>query len=170
MTELQVRQSRETDAEAFLRLWEALDTETEFMLFEPNERGATLAEQKSRLVNADGSENVHIVVLEDTDENVLAGFCAGRRSSNFRDKHSLYIVVGIRQAYTGKKGGRRLLTELEKWASSVNVSRLELSVMVNNSRAISLYKNLEYEIEGTKKNSVFLKSGFVDEHIMAKLI
>ncbi len=170
MTELQVRQSRDTDAEAFLGLWQALDTETEFMLFEPNERGATLTEQKSRLVHAAGSENVHIVVLEDIDVNLLAGFCAGRRSSNFRDKHSLHIVVGIRQAYTGKKWGRRLLTELEKWARSVNVSRLELSVMVNNSCAISLYKNLEYEIEGTMKNSVLLKSGFVDEHIMAKFI
>jgi len=66
--------------------------------------------------------------------------------------------------------GFRLLTELEKWAIGVNVSRMQLSVMVNNRRAISLYEKSGYVIEGTKKNAVCLQSGYVDEHIMAKLI
>ena len=170
MANLHVRQATESDAESFLDLWDALDTETEFMLFEPNERKATLESQKSRLANATESEYVHILVLEDTDEGCLAGFCAGRRSSNFRDKHSLEIVVGIRQSYTGQQWGRKLLTELEQWAKTVSVSRLELSVMVNNVRAIALYKNLGFEIEGTKKAAVFLKSGLVNEYIMAKII
>jgi len=42
--------------------------------------------------------------------------------------------------------------------------------MVNNSLAIALYSKLGYQIEGTEKNSVFLRSGFVDEYVMAKLI
>jgi RimJ/RimL family protein N-acetyltransferase len=170
MMETNLRPAAESDAAAFLDLWDALDSETEFMLFEPNERKATLDLQKSRLANADGSDNVQILVIEDVVKGLLAGFCAGSRSSNFRDKHSLHIVIGIRQAYTGKKFGFALLSELEKWASGHAVSRLELSVMVNNSNAIALYRKLGFEIEGTKSNSVFLKSGFVDEHIMAKLI
>lgn len=165
-----VRAAIESDAAAFLDLWDALDSETEFMLFEPNERKATLEAQKSGLANAETSENVRILVLEDVDANLLAGFCAGRRSSNFRDNHCLHIVIGIRQAYTGRKWGFVLLSELENWASSNNVVRLELSVMINNRNAISLYENLGYKLEGTKSNAVRLKSGFVDEYIMAKLI
>lgn len=170
MTNIQVRRASELDAERFLDLWDALDSETEFMLFEPGERKATLDSQKSRLANAVDSDYVQIYVLEDIDEGLLAGFCAGRRNANFRDKHTLQIVIGIRQIYTGKKWGQKLLTELEQWAKSVDVSRLELTVMVNNNNAITLYKNLGYEIEGTKKNCVVLRSGFVDEHLMAKLI
>lgn len=48
---INMRVAYETDAAAFLDLWEALDRETEIMLFEPNERNATLDDQKSRLGN-----------------------------------------------------------------------------------------------------------------------
>jgi len=170
LTDIIVRPAVESDADAFLSLWEALDTETEFMLFEPGERAVTLDEQKSRLAKAKDSPYLHILVLEDCEHNLLAGFCAGRRSSNFRDRHSLAIVVGIRQQYTGKQWGQKLLGELEQWAASVGVSRLELSVMVNNVPAITLYQKSGFSIEGTKKNAVYLKSGYVDEHLMAKHI
>lgn len=168
--EINLRVAMESDAAAFLDLWNALDIETEFMLYEPDERKATLETQKTILANAAVSENVQILILEAVGSNFIAGFCAGRRSSNCRDKHSLHIVVGIRQAYTGKKWGFALISELENWAKSHDVSRLELSVMVNNTNAIALYKNLGFKIEGTKSDAVNLKSGFVDEHIMAKLI
>jgi len=170
MTGVLVRQATESDAESFLDLWDALDTETEFMLFEPNERQATLESQKTRLAKAYNSENLRLLALEDSSENIIAGFCFGGRRTNTRDKHSLHVVVGIRQKYTGNGWGFKLLTELEQWAQSVGVSRLDLSVMVNNNQAIALYKKCGYQIEGTKKNAVLLRSGFVDEHIMAKLI
>jgi len=168
--ETTLRPSAGSDAAKFLDLWDALDSETEFMLFEPSERKATLDAQKSRLANANASDNVQIYVVEDVKKGLLAGFCAGSRTSNFRDRHSLHIVVGIRQAYTGRRFGFALLSELEKWASDHEVSRLELSVMVTNTNAIALYKKLGFKIEGTKSNAVFLKSGFVDEYIMAKQI
>lgn len=170
MSGIEIRQAAESDANSFLDLWDALDTETEFMLFEPNERKATLETQKAKLLNAIDSKNVRIIVLDDSSENILAGFCAGRRSSNFRDKHALEVVIGIRQSYTGKQWGFKLLTEIEDWARSVEIRRLELSVMVTNNHAIALYSKHGYQIEGTKKNAVFLSSGFVDEYIMAKLI
>lgn len=170
MTGVEIRQAIESDAAAFLDLLDALDSETHFMLYEPKERKITLESQKSRLANAVGSENVRILVLDESCENILAGFCAGRRSSNFRDKHVLHIVIGMRQEYTGNRLGGKLLTELEEWALGVGISRLELGVMVHNNYAIALYKRHGFQIEGTKKNSVFLRTGFVDEYIMAKLI
>ena len=169
MTKINLREAQESDAEAFLDLWDALDTETEFMLFEPGERKATLETQRTRLANA-ATEYVQIFVLVDRVAGFIAGFCAGRRSSNYRDKHTLHVVIGIRQAYTGSGWGFALLSELENWAKCHDISRLELSVMVNNSNAIALYKKFGFEIEGTKSKAVKLQSGFVDEYIMAKII
>lgn len=167
---LLIRPAKESDASSFLNLWNALDTETEFMLYEPGERKATLKSQTAILANACDSENVHILVLASSQNNDLSGFCAGRRSSNIRDRHVLTVVIGIRQAHAGKKWGYKLLLELERWAISVGISRLELNVMVNNERAVALYKSLGYDIEGTRRNSVVLRSGPVDEYMMAKLI
>lgn len=170
MSDILIRPAVQADASAFLGLWDALDTETQFMLFEPKERKATLESQTARLVNAENSQYVRILALEDVSNDLLAGFCAGRRNSNFRDKHVLEIVIGIRQAYTDKGWGHKLLTELESWAHTVDVRRLELSVMVTNLTGIALYQKLGFVIEGTKKDAVFLASGYVDEYIMAKLI
>jgi len=170
VTNLLVRPAVESDAAQFVDLWDALDTETEFMLFEPGERKVTPDNQKLKLAASKNSVNNHILVLEDEHNSLLGGFCAGSRSQNFRDKHALYIVIGIRQQYVGKGWGHKLLNELEQWARQAGVTRLELSVMVHNTRALALYSNFGFKIEGTKKNAVCLRSGFVDEHIMAKLI
>ena len=167
---MNIREALESDAAALLDLWKALDAETEFMLYEPDERKATIETQKTILANASDSENVKILVLDAVGDNCLAGFCAGRKNSNIRDSHTLNIVIGIRQDYTGKGWGFSLVLELEKWAMKHGVIRLELSVMVNNPIAIALYKKLGFKIEGTKVKAVNLKSGYVDEYIMAKLI
>ncbi|MFK8083029.1 MAG: N-acetyltransferase family protein [Granulosicoccus sp.] len=170
MTEMRIRPAVFSDAEGFLELWEALDTETQFMLFEPGERKETLDRQRVKLENAQSSQYVNISVLEDVATGLIAGFCAGRRNSNFRDRLTAEIVIGIRQHYTGKRWGHKLLTELETWALGAGVHRLELSVMTTNLPAIALYKNCGFVIEGTKKDAVRLKSGFFDEYTMAKLI
>jgi len=70
MNESQIRAARESDAAAFLDLWGALDTETEFMLFEPNERKTTLKEQKLRLAASEQSNTQHVLVLEDPSERL----------------------------------------------------------------------------------------------------
>jgi len=170
VSKLKVRTATVADAASFLDLWDALDTETEFMLFEPNERNLTLKEQQSRLAASEQSNKARIWVLEDSAQNKLAGFCSGRRSALFRDRHTLHVVIGLRQTYTNKGWGRLLLSELERWAVDIQVTRLELSVMENNTRAIALYNSFGFVIEGTKKNSVCLRSGYISEHIMGKLI
>lgn len=170
MSDLEVRPATAADAEGFLSLWDALDTETEFMLFEPNERQASLESQTERLANAAQSKYVHILVGEDKESNQIAGFCAGRRSKTIRDQHTLEVVIGIRQNNTNKKLGQKLMTSLEQWARGIGITRMELSVMVNNTLAIALYKKQGFVVEGTKRQSVLLESGYVDEYSMAKLI
>ncbi len=170
MDKLRIRHAVASDAQGFLDLWEALDSETEFMLYEPGEREITLDEQKSRIERAVESKEVAMFVAENLELKELAGFTVGFGNNNFRDNHKLYVVIGLRQIYTGKGLGSRLLTELETWANENKFRRLELSVMVRNIIAIKLYKRHGFRIEGTKKDSVRLKCGFVDEHIMGKIL
>jgi len=170
MDKLLLRRATKEDAAKFLSLWEALDSETEFMLYEPGERKATLEQQASQLAISKKSKNAAIYVIEDTVQSELVGFTAGRRNTNLRDRYTLNVVIGLRQIYTGKKLGAKLLSELEVWAKSIDIKRLELTVMTENEFAISLYKLVGYEIEGTKRMSVHLSSGFKDEYVMSKLL
>ena len=51
-----LRPARLADARPFLELFEALDAESEFMMFEPGERAITLARMRARLAAAGEEE------------------------------------------------------------------------------------------------------------------
>jgi RimJ/RimL family protein N-acetyltransferase len=65
-----------------------------------------------------------------------------------RNRHSVYLITGILQAFTSQGIGTRLFVELEKWARENNIHRLELTVLVHNEAALALYRKMGFEIEG----------------------
>ncbi|WP_425453646.1 N-acetyltransferase family protein [Oceanobacillus chungangensis] len=100
----------------------------------------------------------------------MGGILVGYGGDAKRNKHSAYIVIGILQDYRGKGIGTKLFEELEHWASNHNIHRLELSVVTRNEPGLSLYKKMGFEIEGTKRHSLFIDGEFVDEYEMVKLL
>jgi len=173
MSNLLIRPALSSDAENFLRLWEILDNETQFLLFEPGERSTTLDQQQNRLSDAEDSDRVHILTLENqaNDADVkLVGMCAARRSELKRDEHNAEIIIAIAQQYVGQGHGFRLLQHMEGWAKDNQVLRLELAVMTDNERALALYKKFGFCIEGKKISAVRLTNKFADLFIMAKHI
>ena len=59
--------------------------------------------------------------------------------------------------------------ELVLWANENNISRLELTVMCPNSMAKQLYEKNGFEVEGTKRNSIFMNGKYIDEYYMSKI-
>jgi RimJ/RimL family protein N-acetyltransferase len=59
---------------------------------------------------------------------------------------------------------------LEDWSREKGIHRLELTVMAHNTNAIGLYQKVGFQIEGTKKGSLFVDGQYVDEYYMAKLL
>lgn len=62
----------------------------------------------------------------------------------------------------------KLFQFLEQWRIQTGIRKFELTVMVHNHVALSLYKKMGFEIEGTKRNSLLVEYGFVDEYYMGK--
>ena len=159
-----IRNIREDDEEKFLSMLIQLDNETKFMLYELGERKRDINKIRSRIKDAHQSSFLYIV----EDNGKLVGFLSAKRGQVNRIKHSAYIVIGIIKNYTGKGIGRRLFNELDNWATNNGVTRLELTVMRHNERAISLYKKMGYKVEGVKEKSVVVDGDYIDEYYMAK--
>jgi ribosomal protein S18 acetylase RimI-like enzyme len=79
-------------------------------------------------------------------------------------------VIGVREDAAGRGLGRRLLDHLEQWAREAGITRLELTVMDHNTRALRLYQRQGYEVEGRRRNSLRVGGRYVDELAMAKLL
>ncbi|MBP1936554.1 RimJ/RimL family protein N-acetyltransferase [Paenibacillus sediminis] len=165
---MMIRNIKVDDAERFLNLSKQLDEETKFMLYEPGERKTTLEAQTERISSILSSNNSMIFVAEADGE--IVGYLGAFGSDLNRIKHSVHIVVGILQKYTGQGIGSKLFQELEDWARKQHIHRLELTVMSHNQAAFALYKKVGFEVEGIKKHSLIVDDEYVDEYYMAKLL
>lgn len=143
-----------------------LDKETEYMLFEADERPNDINRVKAMINQSINGDNLLLIATE--DDNII-GFLSAQRGIIRKIKHTAYIVVGIREKFRGKGIGKKLFCELDLWAKENNISRLELTVMCPNSMAKQLYDKNGFEVEGTKRNSIFMNGKYIDEYYMSKI-
>lgn len=138
------------------------------MLWESGEREVQAESQVEMIKSIQASENSTIFVAEKEQDLVGYLFAIGGKAR--RNKHSVYIVVGILQAKRGQGIGTNLFYRLDRWARDRNIRRLELTVVTKNDTALSLYRKAGFEIEGTKRHSLLIGDEFMDEYYMAKLL
>ncbi len=90
--------------------------------------------------------------------------------NRIRRRHAADIGMTVRDDWQGKGVGSALMqaaVELaDKW---MDISRLELTVWVDNEPAVRLYKKFGFVVEGTLKQYGFRDGKFVDTYIMARL-
>lgn len=163
-----IRTIRPDDAEQFLNLCTKLDEETQFMMLEPGERTTTVLEQQDYIERLLLRGNNTIIVAE--YDGRLVGYLSAFGGEFNRNKHSVHLVIGILQAFTGCGIGSQMFVALEQWARQHSIHRLELTVMTHNEAGIALYRKRGFEVEGTKKQSLLVNGQYVDEYYMAKFL
>lgn len=162
-----IREAKIEDAKNLQELMIRLDRETKYMLYEPGERKKDIEKMKNILKDFENTKSAFFVV---EDDNELVGYIACKRSPLQRIKHIGYIVVGIRQDYGNQGIGTKLFEAVDQWANSAGLTRIELTVMAHNTRAVHLYEKMGYKIEGKKERSIMIDDMYIDEYYMAKLI
>ena len=90
-----------------------------------------------------------------------------------RQQHTVHLGgFTIRSGSQGKGIGAKILSDIKKNCEKENKIRIELTVDIDNMRAINLYKKMGFEIEGTVRKSYRLSrtNQFYDEYLMAVLL
>ena len=166
---MSIRVAKINDSELLIKLFKSLDQETSFMLLEPSERDSSVENQEKQMANFADS-NSQVMFVKENENSDLVGFVVGVAGNFIRNKHSLYCVIGVMEEYHGKGIGQSLLINLEKWAKSHSIHRIELTVMEHNVKAIRLYESFGFIREGIKRDSICISGEFVNELYMSKLL
>ena len=90
-----------------------------------------------------------------------------------RNSHIIYLGgLAIDPPYAGKNYGFNMMQEIIALAKEQNILRIELSVSVENIKAIRLYKKIGFEVEGVLRKYTHLKSEerFIDETLMSYIM
>ena len=157
------------DAPAFWEMLNALDEETDAMMYEPGERrGRSDAARLEAGLRRTLSGGDFLWIAE--ENGAIAGFLHAERGGFRRNRHTAYIVVGVRAAWRGRGVGTALFERLETWARENGVIRLELTVECPNEAAAALYQKRGFAVEGVRRASMRVNGEFVDEYYMAKLL
>ena len=158
------------EMEHFWSLLNALDAETNFMMYEPNER-------KQHMDIQELETDIYHKVIHGNDflqiakaDNKIVGYLRAERGEFHRNFHTAYIVVGVLKEYQGKGIGTTFFENLEKWAKENSVIRLELTVECHNEAARKLYEKSDFKVEGIRAKSMLVKGEVVDEYYMAKIL
>lgn len=165
-----IREIGTQDTQHFFDMMCRLDSETEFMMYEPGERlekSADLSTLKNTINRAVSGGDLLLVAEHDGGE--LAGFLWAERGTLNRVRHTAYIVTGIRQAFRHQGLGTAFFKKADEWAAGAQITRLELTVECQNTAALSLYEHAGFVVEGTRRRSMKVNGRYVDEYYMAKL-
>ncbi|MBC7890510.1 MAG: GNAT family N-acetyltransferase [Ferruginibacter sp.] len=88
----------------------------------------------------------------------------------YRTDHIAYLGgLAIHPEFSGKGEGKKMLKEIIGFAGERGVLRIELSVSVENEKAIQLYEKVGFQKEGVLRKYAHLKSEqrFMDEIMMS---
>ena len=121
---------------------------------------------------ANMDENIHMfvaVIKGDDDREIIIG-CASLHVSSNRKRHIGSIGMMVHKDYQGMGVGTKLMESLldiaDNWLMLV---RVELTVFIDNERAIGLYKRFGFNIEGTMEKAGIRSGEYVDNYMMARI-
>ncbi|WP_080848103.1 GNAT family N-acetyltransferase [Cytobacillus gottheilii] len=162
-----IRSIQANDAEGFVELSKKID-ESGFMLYEPGERRTTVEQQRISIERILSEKKSIIFVAE--IENKLVGFIAALGKDLIRNQHSAYLVLGILEDYQGQGIATKLFDRVFEWAKELEISRLELTVIKDNTKAFNLYRKMGFILEGEKVHSLIINGQPVNEYYLYKLL
>ncbi len=161
-----IRTAEEGDAQGLIDLLRTVDSETKFLAREPGEFNFTLEQEREFIRGMMEDDNKQLLIGE-INGRIVANCSVGIVVNNKRYLHRATMGISVRKKYWNRGIGKTMINECIKWCKEKSVEQLELEVVTQNSRAISMYKNLGFEVYGTKKHALKYSDGtYADEYYM----
>ena len=159
---MEIRKIDIGDTKDFWQLQKQLNSETKFMMLEPDEREFNFGKAVADVARTD-------FTVAAIDNGKFVGYLSADCGKYRRVSKTAYIIVGILKAYQHQGIGQKFFERLDVWAKEKQIKRLELTVLITNNAAIALYQKNGFEIEGVRKQSMCLDGEFIDEFYMGKV-
>jgi len=164
--QLIVRNPKIGDEQGLVDHMKTVDCETKFLAREPGEFSFTLEQEREFIRNTISNKNLLFLVGEIGGE-IIANCSVGIVMNNKRYQHRASMGIAIKADYWNNGIGKIMMNECIKWCKETGVEQLELEVVTQNNRALSMYKNLGFQVHGTIKHALKYDDGtYADEYFM----
>jgi diaminopimelate decarboxylase len=162
VADVQIRPARAGDAASFLRLYRAVAAEGGSIRTE--RVTGSVRRYRRRLRSSWTDREANIVAVSD---GRVVGSLGITRDDHPVTRHVATLGMFVADGWRGRGIGTALLHEALRWARSVGVEKLELTVYPGNAAARSLYRRFGFVEEGTLLRHSKKAYGYEDEVLMA---
>ncbi|MBQ6371837.1 MAG: GNAT family N-acetyltransferase [Oscillospiraceae bacterium] len=163
-----LRNGTENDAHAVLENFRLTHSQTDWLLTYPDECSFTEESEAEFLVKKAQSRN-EIEILAEIN-GIIAGTaginCLGKHE---KIKHRAEFGISIDRAYWGLGIGRALTEACVKCAKKAGYVQLELAVVADNLKALSLYESLGFQEFGRNPLGFRSRLSGWQEQVMMRL-
>ena len=160
-----VRRSTPRDAAAFARIMG--DPEVLPNLMQTPYTSAEIWERRLTENDAPGRTDLHLVAER---ESQVVGSAGLHPAAQTRRRHAAMLGISVAREAQGQGVGSALMQALCDYADHwAHLLRIELTVFVDNERAIALYRRFGFVHEGTFRAYALRHGVYVDTHAMARL-
>jgi diaminopimelate decarboxylase len=159
---VEIRPGRPSDVGGLMSMLADVAAEKRFIRMET--LGGSRRLWKARLRNAWTDRTASLVA---TAGGRLIGNLGIQREGGL-NSHVASFGMSVEQAWRGQGVGAALLAEALRWARSVGVEKVTLSVYQHNTRAIALYRKFGFIDEGRLSGQSKKSYGYEDEVIMSR--
>jgi ribosomal protein S18 acetylase RimI-like enzyme len=136
----------ESDAGAVIAYFELVAGETDFLSFGAGELGRTIEDEASDIrALANPSRGLMLMAKVGVE---IAGIVTIHRFARSRVHHRGELGVSVQQKFWGLGIGRALCEAAILEARHIGLTRIDLHTRHDNARAIALYENLGFQLEG----------------------
>lgn len=139
-----IRNGDAADAAAVFEVFDLTHGETDNLLSYPDENSFDAEQEADFLAEKTQSSNeIEIIAVVDGKVAGTAGIEAV--GTKYKVRHRAEFGIGILKEYWGIGLGRALTEACIRCAKDAGYAQLELNVVADNTRAVSLYKSLGFE-------------------------
>ena len=145
------------DAAAFLDFFNAVRSETDYLLSGPQDPMPTMEEERAWIENSLNSPDQMMIVCE--IDGQIAGNCQIAFQPQAKTRHRASLAIALRQKYWSRGIGAAMFRELIAAARQRGVTQLELDYIEGNDRGRALYEKMGFRPWGELPNGVRQSDG-----------
>ncbi len=163
-----IREANIEDAKNIIEYIKNVSDETDFLICDSSERYFSVKKEKEFLQNIQSSVIEKMFLYE--IEGNIAGICCIEGINKMRIKHRVELAITVLKKYWGNKIGEKLIDYTIDYCKLNSIKKIELTVRIDNERALKLYKKFDFEIEGEIRNFIFLNGNYYNCYFMGLLL
>ncbi len=142
--EAQLRNGVAADGDAVYELFQLTHAETDYLLSYPDENSLD-PEQEAQFLQekTDSPNEIEILAIVDGKVVGMAGIEAVGKK--FKVRHRADLGISVLKEYWGLSLGKALMLACIQCAKDAGYTQVELNVVAENERALSLYRSVGFE-------------------------